>query len=415
MNQVQEVFVNDRYGRPSLHIQIFSLENKNLCRQVQSELEKLKWKPGRFGPYQTTKHPTNKCKEIVAMLKNEIQQALIARGQNETMAPSVLYRKYDEEGFIRPHHDAEFGFNGVIFGVSFGATRTLRMTYHGRSAQMGLATGQSRKHDFVLRSGSLYIIRAPSNRDWKHAILKKAASNDPSVRYSLTFRRRDPLLDFVDRAFGILESFQFGRRNPNYEEAFPVLGVFTIDDLVETLAIDPLSVRSALVGRKIDKSSITVDDEMMGWLVEAARERRLGRAAGGDPGGGNVGVAKDDGVAGVDGVDGDDEGSAGGIVVVDGAVAGADKAGVALMSSSSSQGGWMLEGIGPCRVHNPAKFVDLTDDDATDFFAVGDSSSSSSCGTVMAMGDGSCNQKGRTRADAVDLTSDSAAKKARHT
>ena len=102
-------------------------------------------------------------------------------------------------------------------------------------------------------------------------------------------------------------------------------------------------------------------------------------------------------------------GSDGCIVVVDGPVGVADTAVVSSMSSSGSRGvGWVLEGAGgPRKGHDPAEVVDITEDNIPETIPTVSSSSSNSYVGVVPMSDGSRKQKGRSRADAFDLTGDS--------
>jgi hypothetical protein len=136
MIRIHQIIVRDQHGRPSLHVEVFSLENTDLCDEMMSELEKQKWKPGKHGPYETTKRPTRNCADVVKRLKDEIQGLMKARGRNEVVSSAVLYRKYVRSSHIRPHHDSEFRFHGVIWGEPHHCTGGGRTKLHTQMKQM---------------------------------------------------------------------------------------------------------------------------------------------------------------------------------------------------------------------------------------------------------------------------------------
>ena len=78
---------------------------------------------------------------------------------------------------INPHRDKEMIKGTMICGLSIGSTRTLSMT-------KGFA--KTKEIDIKLNSGSLYILKPPTNDIWAHCIKKDLKSS--GVRYSLTFR-----------------------------------------------------------------------------------------------------------------------------------------------------------------------------------------------------------------------------------
>lgn len=73
---------------------------------------------------------------------------------------------------IKPHKDREIT-SGTIAGISFGDTRTLRLSRGNVN------------YDFELPHGSLYLMREPTNKYWSHSILPKV---DGGERLSMTFR-----------------------------------------------------------------------------------------------------------------------------------------------------------------------------------------------------------------------------------
>ncbi len=74
---------------------------------------------------------------------------------------------------IKPHRDKEMTPGSVIAGLSLGVRRTLRMSYWGENIDISLGTG------------SLYVLRPPTNDHWSHSILTDGTE---TPRISLTFR-----------------------------------------------------------------------------------------------------------------------------------------------------------------------------------------------------------------------------------
>lgn len=75
---------------------------------------------------------------------------------------------------IKPHRDREMRPDTNIAGLSFGATRILSMSYRGETIRIPLP------------SGSLYVLKPPTNSFWSHCIEVDPTITD--VRLSLTFR-----------------------------------------------------------------------------------------------------------------------------------------------------------------------------------------------------------------------------------
>lgn len=78
---------------------------------------------------------------------------------------------------IKPHRDKEMVPGTMICGLSIGSTRTLSMTK---------GFYKEKEVEVRLNSGSLYILRPPTNDHWAHCI--QPDYGDKGVRYSLTFR-----------------------------------------------------------------------------------------------------------------------------------------------------------------------------------------------------------------------------------
>ena len=77
------------------------------------------------------------------------------------------------KAMIKPHRDKEMVKGTRILGVSIGATREITFSYFERS------------HEISLRTGSMYVMRPPTNDKWLHSIPE---SDTKEPRLSLTFR-----------------------------------------------------------------------------------------------------------------------------------------------------------------------------------------------------------------------------------
>lgn len=160
----------------------------------------------------------------------------------------VIDRVYREVGanIISRHRDNEFGDSGIILGNSFGAPRVMRFTQYRMSpARGGCFEGAKKYYDITLPSGSVYVMRGSTNRDWTHQVLKHTSggASKEGHRYSFTIRERDATLKLCDRAFGILEPFEMGRRDPQYRKALYEAGVRRCDDLISILKLTDDDVR----------------------------------------------------------------------------------------------------------------------------------------------------------------------------
>ena len=98
----------------------------------------------------------------------------------------VIQRYPNGKVGIAPHRDKEIGSGTDISGVSLGYPRTLTLTPPRYNQVDTLPLKLS------LGSGSLYVLKPPTNDHWAHSIEK-----DPEIlwpRISLTYRYQDPPL-----------------------------------------------------------------------------------------------------------------------------------------------------------------------------------------------------------------------------
>lgn len=83
---------------------------------------------------------------------------------------------------IKPHRDKEMAPGTDIAGVSVGHQRTLTMIPPKYNQVNKVPV------NIPLTSGSLYILKPPTNDHWQHCIREKSSMEPNSTRYSLTFR-----------------------------------------------------------------------------------------------------------------------------------------------------------------------------------------------------------------------------------
>ena len=93
----------------------------------------------------------------------------------------VLINKYETEtNYISPHKDdeKELGDNPLIVGISIGSERNIKFTHDDKNIK---------EIQFPLKNGSMYIMKDPTNKYWKHGIPKYPGKVKPKI--SLTFRK----------------------------------------------------------------------------------------------------------------------------------------------------------------------------------------------------------------------------------
>lgn len=102
-------------------------------------------------------------------------KSLVEKITEQTYTVCVIQRYANGRVNINPHRDKEMVLGTRIAGVSLGATRTISFTrtYH-------------EPVNIPLPSGSLYVMKPPTNNMWLHSITKEPSVKTP--RFSLTFR-----------------------------------------------------------------------------------------------------------------------------------------------------------------------------------------------------------------------------------
>ncbi len=102
----------------------------------------------------------------------EIKEKL--EGLTDVKYNFCVVQRYPHGGvIIKKHRDKEMTPGTTICGVSLGATRTFRLSR------------RNKEYDIPLPSGTLYLLRPPTNDYWCHEILTGPTRE---ARISLTFR-----------------------------------------------------------------------------------------------------------------------------------------------------------------------------------------------------------------------------------
>lgn len=101
-------------------------------------------------------------------------RALVSNITKEEYNFCVVQRYPNGNVGINPHKDKEMVLGTTIAGISLGATRVLTMSNYHESISIPLP------------SGSLYVLKPPTNTYWSHSIEKDSTILQP--RISLTFR-----------------------------------------------------------------------------------------------------------------------------------------------------------------------------------------------------------------------------------
>ncbi|XP_068641097.1 DNA oxidative demethylase ALKBH2 isoform X2 [Aristolochia californica] len=108
---------------------------------------------------------------------------------------SLLLNRYKNgSDYVAWHADDEklYGLTPEIASVSFGCEREFLLkkkpsrTTSAQSIGSRVNEGSSSRHSFILKHGSLLVMRGYTQRDWLHSVPKRVKAH--SVRINLTFR-----------------------------------------------------------------------------------------------------------------------------------------------------------------------------------------------------------------------------------
>lgn len=145
--------------------------------------QKLEWKKGRrsnftFGDkglvYEVKFSQKTVQREAIPWDPELVKiRDLVSKLTSEKFTICVVMRYPTGKVGINPHRDKEMKHGTMIAGVSLGETRTLVVS-RGKTS-----------HEWELPTGSLYVLKPPTNDYWSHEIPKDATIN---ARISLTFR-----------------------------------------------------------------------------------------------------------------------------------------------------------------------------------------------------------------------------------
>ena len=124
---------------------------------------------------QTVHRPTKEWIKPLLKIKERLEE------QTKEKYNVCVLQCYPHGGVgINPHRDKEMVLGTMICGVSLGQERTLE-----------LSRGSETK-SYQLNSGSLYILKPPTNSYWLHSIPKDQSKH---IRLSLTFRNYSSATD----------------------------------------------------------------------------------------------------------------------------------------------------------------------------------------------------------------------------
>lgn len=187
-------FIVERYDKfPKMNVKLYqTFFDEKTSKSIYDILEKnLKWNKVKrssytfgtedynikFGGYankpekivKKTVINWNKC-PILLYIKNLLEKEL-----GKEFKFCVIQRYPNGNFDMYKHCDRIIGsIFTIICGLSFGETRTMRVSH------------SNKYYDFELTNGSLYILIHPTNEYWKHEILKDVSKKN--CRYSLTYR-----------------------------------------------------------------------------------------------------------------------------------------------------------------------------------------------------------------------------------
>ena len=160
---------------------------------------------GGYGgrPLKVAQYPTLSWSQLPLLteIKNNISELT---GENYNFC--VIQRYPNGQVGINPHRDKEMVKGTQICGLSLGSARQLTMAPPRYIKENPI--------QLTLRSGSLYILKPPTNDYWTHCIEK-----DESVtpRISLTFRnlptRQTPLISLAETCLGCQRLSHSGLEN----------------------------------------------------------------------------------------------------------------------------------------------------------------------------------------------------------
>lgn len=112
---------------------------------------------------------------LLLSLKTELEKLTTARFNSVLLN---LYRDQNDRMGFHSDNEASLGPEPTIASLSYGATRTL-LFKHKRRADLPLKKVK-------LTSGSLLLMKGPTQQNWKHGINKESVVCGP--RINLTFR-----------------------------------------------------------------------------------------------------------------------------------------------------------------------------------------------------------------------------------
>ncbi|KAK1310383.1 hypothetical protein QJS10_CPA08g01783 [Acorus calamus] len=176
------------WTRPSIRVFGRScVQPRDTCYVASEEVPELK-----YSGYQPHAYSWDDFPPLKAILE-EVHEALPGSSFN-----SLLLNRYKcGSDCVGWHADDEklYGPTPEIASVSFGCEREFLLRKKpsktsqekaSSSTSKGLKTKRPNQHQFMLKHGSLLVMRGYTQRDWVHSVPKRAKAK--AVRINLTFR-----------------------------------------------------------------------------------------------------------------------------------------------------------------------------------------------------------------------------------
>ncbi|XP_068641096.1 DNA oxidative demethylase ALKBH2 isoform X1 [Aristolochia californica] len=173
------------WTRPSIRVFGRScIQPRDTCYIASEGLPELRYSGYQPHAYSWDDYPP--LKDILAA----VHKALPGSNFN-----SLLLNRYKNgSDYVAWHADDEklYGLTPEIASVSFGCEREFLLkkkpsrTTSAQSIGSRVNEGSSSRHSFILKHGSLLVMRGYTQRDWLHSVPKRVKAH--SVRINLTFR-----------------------------------------------------------------------------------------------------------------------------------------------------------------------------------------------------------------------------------
>ncbi|KAL7201601.1 hypothetical protein ACSBR1_033320 [Camellia fascicularis] len=176
------------WSRPILHVfGRSSIQRRDICYVANKGLQGVTYSGHQPKAYSWDDFPP------LADILNAVQEALPGSKFNSL----VLNRYKGGDDYVSWHSDDDklYGPTPEIASVSFGCDRQFLLKKKPRkrvkcepgTKQLKKSNHSVLQHSFMLKHGSLFVMRGYTQRDWLHSVPKRAKAG--ATRINLTFRR----------------------------------------------------------------------------------------------------------------------------------------------------------------------------------------------------------------------------------